>query len=191
MPTERAHPRDGQDAPRPAAAGRPDRARDGNPAALRPAVDPEQQRVFQPGAKRRIVIATNVAESSLTVPRIRFVIDPGTARISRYSPRSKTQRLPIEAVSRASADQRKGRCGRVGPGICLRLFSEQDYLARDRLHDAGNPADQPGRRDPADEGPAAGRIERFPVPRSAQARGRPRRLPHALRARRDRRATAS
>ena len=93
----------------------------------------EQQRVFQPGPKRRVVIATNVAESSLTVPRIRFVIDPGTARISRYSPRSKTQRLPIEAVSQASADQRKGRCGRVGPGICLRLFSEQDFLARDRF----------------------------------------------------------
>lgn len=92
----------------------------------------EQQRVFHPGPKRRVVIATNVAESSLTVPRIRFVIDPGTARISRYSPRSKTQRLPIEAVSQASADQRKGRCGRVGPGICLRLFSEDDYLARDR-----------------------------------------------------------
>ena len=91
----------------------------------------EQQRVFQPGSKRRIVIATNVAESSLTVPRIRFVIDPGTARISRYSPRSKTQRLPIEAVSRASADQRKGRCGRIGPGICVRLFSQEDYEARD------------------------------------------------------------
>jgi ATP-dependent RNA helicase HrpA len=91
----------------------------------------EQQRVFQPGPKRRIVIATNVAESSLTVPRIRYVIDPGTARISRYSPRSKTQRLPIEAVSRASADQRKGRCGRIGPGVCLRLFSEEDYLTRD------------------------------------------------------------
>jgi ATP-dependent helicase HrpA len=93
----------------------------------------EQQRVFLPGPKRRVVIATNVAESSLTVPRIRFVIDPGTARISRYSPRTKTQRLPIEAVSQASADQRKGRCGRVGPGICVRLFSEQDYLARDRF----------------------------------------------------------
>ena len=91
----------------------------------------EQQRVFQPGPKRRIVIATNVAESSLTVPRIRYVIDPGTARISRYSPRSKTQRLPIEPVSRASADQRKGRCGRIGPGVCVRLFSEEDYAARD------------------------------------------------------------
>ena len=94
---------------------------------------PEQQRVFHPGPKRRVVIATNVAESSLTVPRIRFVIDPGTARISRYSPRSKTQRLPIEAVAQASADQRKGRCGRVGPGICVRLFSEDDFLARDRF----------------------------------------------------------
>jgi ATP-dependent helicase HrpA len=91
----------------------------------------EQQRVFDPGSKRRIVIATNVAESSLTVPRIRYVIDPGTARISRYSARSRTQRLPIEPVSRASADQRKGRCGRIGPGICVRLFGEQDYLARD------------------------------------------------------------
>jgi len=93
----------------------------------------EQQRVFQPGPKRRVVIATNVAESSLTVPRVRFVIDPGTARISRYSPRSKTQRLPIEAVSQASADQRKGRCGRVGPGICVRLFGEEDFLGRDRF----------------------------------------------------------
>ena len=92
----------------------------------------EQQRVFHPGPRRRIVIATNVAESSLTVPRIRFVIDPGTARISRYSPRTKTQRLPIEAVSQASADQRMGRCGRVGPGVCVRLFSEEDYLGRDR-----------------------------------------------------------
>ncbi len=91
----------------------------------------EQQRVFQPGGRRRVVIATNVAESSLTVPRIRYVIDPGTARISRYSPRSKTQRLPIEPVSRASADQRKGRCGRIGPGICVRLFAEEDYAARD------------------------------------------------------------
>ncbi len=92
----------------------------------------EQQRIFQPHAHRRIVIATNVAESSLTVPGIRYVIDPGTARISRYSPRSKTQRLPIEAISQASADQRKGRCGRVGPGVCIRLYSEADYLARDR-----------------------------------------------------------
>ncbi len=92
----------------------------------------EQQRVFQPHRGRRIVIATNVAESSLTVPGIRCVIDPGTARISRYSARTKTQRLPIEPVSQASADQRMGRCGRVGPGVCIRLFSEKDYQLRDR-----------------------------------------------------------
>ncbi len=92
----------------------------------------EQQRVFQSHSQRRIVIATNVAESSLTVPGIRYVIDLGTARISRYSARSKTQRLPIEPISRASADQRKGRCGRVGPGICVRLFDEEDYDGREQ-----------------------------------------------------------
>ncbi len=90
----------------------------------------DQQRVFQPHQWRRIVLATNVAESSLTVPGIRYVVDPGTARISRYAPRSGVQRLPVEAVSRASADQRKGRCGRVGPGICVRLYSEEDYQGR-------------------------------------------------------------
>jgi len=92
----------------------------------------EQQRVFQPAGSRRIVIATNVAESSLTVPGIRYVIDTGTARISRYSPRSKLQRLPIEAISKASADQRAGRCGRVGPGVCIRLYAEEDYQRRER-----------------------------------------------------------
>lgn len=94
-----------------------------------PAAD--QNRIFASHPHRRVVLATNVAESSLTVPGIRAVIDTGTARISHYSPRSKVQRLPIEAVSRASADQRKGRCGRVGPGICIRLYSEEDFLARD------------------------------------------------------------
>lgn len=93
----------------------------------------EQQRVFQTSSMRRIVIATNVAESSLTVPGIRYVIDTGTARISRYSPKSKLQRLPIEVVSRASADQRAGRCGRIGPGICIRLYSEEDYRSRERF----------------------------------------------------------
>lgn len=92
----------------------------------------EQQRVFQTSSTRRIVIATNVAESSLTVPGIRYVVDTGTARISRYSPKSKLQRLPIEAVSQASADQRAGRCGRVGPGVCIRLYSEEDYQNRER-----------------------------------------------------------
>jgi ATP-dependent helicase HrpA len=92
----------------------------------------DQQRIFHPGGqKQRLIFATNVAESSLTVPGIRYVIDSGTARISRYSPRSKLQRLPIEPVSRASADQRAGRCGRVGPGICVRLFSSADFESRD------------------------------------------------------------
>lgn len=92
----------------------------------------EQNRVFQPHRGRRIVLATNVAESSLTVPGIRSVIDTGTARLSRYSPRSKVQRLPIEAISRASADQRAGRCGRIAPGVCIRMYSREDYEARDR-----------------------------------------------------------
>ena len=93
----------------------------------------EQQAIFSARPRRKIVVATNVAESSLTVPGIRYVVDSGTARISRYSPNSKVQRLPIEPVSRASCDQRKGRCGRVGPGICVRLYSEADYLSRDEF----------------------------------------------------------
>ena len=91
----------------------------------------EQQKIFQPTPQRRIVLATNVAESSLTVPGIKYVVDTGTARISRYSARSKVQRLPIEAISQASANQRAGRCGRVGPGLCLRLYSEDDFATRD------------------------------------------------------------
>jgi len=90
----------------------------------------EQQRVFQPHSGRRIILATNVAETALTVPGIRYVIDTGMARISRYSHRSKIQRLPIEAISQASAQQRAGRCGRVGPGICVRLYSEDDFKSR-------------------------------------------------------------
>lgn len=93
----------------------------------------EQNRVFQSHGGRRIVIATNVAESSLTVPGIRSVIDAGTARISRYSARSKVLRLPIEPISRASADQRKGRCGRIGPGICIRLYSQEDFDSREEF----------------------------------------------------------
>lgn len=91
----------------------------------------EQTRVFSTWPHRRIVLATNVAESSLTVPGIRFVIDTGTARISRYSARSRMQRLPIEPISQASARQRSGRCGRVGPGICFRLYSEEDFNQRE------------------------------------------------------------
>lgn len=90
----------------------------------------EQQQIFSPHGKRRIVLATNVAETSLTVPGIRYVIDSGHARISRYSYRTKVQRLPIESISQASANQRKGRCGRVAPGICIRLYSEEDFEAR-------------------------------------------------------------
>jgi ATP-dependent helicase HrpA len=93
----------------------------------------EQQKIFQPHQKPRIVLATNVAESSLTVPGIRYVIDSGTARISRYAPKSKVQRLPIEPIARAAADQRAGRCGRTAPGICIRLFSEEDYKSRGRF----------------------------------------------------------
>ncbi len=95
----------------------------------------EQQRVFQPHAGRRIVLATNVAETSLTVPGIGYVIDSGLARISRYSVRSKIQRLPVEPVSQASANQRAGRCGRLGPGVCIRLYSEADYLSRPAFTD--------------------------------------------------------
>ena len=95
----------------------------------------EQNRIFQSHTGRRIVLATNVAETSLTVPGIKYVIDPGTARISRYSARSKVQRLPIEPISQASANQRAGRCGRVSDGICIRLYSEQDYLGRPAFTD--------------------------------------------------------
>lgn len=93
----------------------------------------EQRKAFRPHSGRRIVIATNVAETSLTVPGIRYVIDPGTARLSRYSARTKVQGLDVEPISRASADQRRGRCGRVGPGVCYRLFSEDDYAGRDEF----------------------------------------------------------
>lgn len=95
----------------------------------------DQDRVFNPGPKRRLVLATNVAETSLTVPRIRYVVDPGTARVKRYSPRMKLDRLHIEDIAQASADQRKGRCGRVSSGICYRLFSEQDFNSRPRYTD--------------------------------------------------------
>ncbi len=93
----------------------------------------EQQRVFKSHKKRRVVVSTNVAETSVTVPGIRSVVDAGTARISRYSARTKVQRLPIEAISQASANQRAGRCGRLGPGICIRLFSEEDFINRDEF----------------------------------------------------------
>ncbi|MFJ1761536.1 ATP-dependent RNA helicase HrpA [Amycolatopsis sp. NPDC088138] len=95
----------------------------------------DQHRVFQQHTGRRVVLATNVAETSLTVPGIKYVVDPGTARISRYSHRTKVQRLPIEPVSQASANQRKGRCGRTSDGICVRLYSEEDFEARPEFTD--------------------------------------------------------
>ena len=95
----------------------------------------EQNRVFAPHRGRRIVLATNVAETSLTVPGIRYVIDPGLVRISRYSYRAKIQRLPIEQVSQASANQRKGRCGRIAEGVCIRLYDEEDFLSRPAFTD--------------------------------------------------------
>jgi len=95
----------------------------------------DQQKVFAPHTGRRVVLATNVAETSLTVPGIRYVVDPGNARISRYSRRLKVQRLPIEPISQASAAQRAGRCGRVAPGVCIRLYAEQDFDSRPRYTD--------------------------------------------------------
>jgi ATP-dependent helicase HrpA len=95
----------------------------------------DQQKVFAPHTGRRVVLATNVAETSLTVPGVRYVVDPGTARISRYSRRTKVQRLPIEPISQASAAQRAGRSGRVAPGVCIRLYSEEDFASRPRFTD--------------------------------------------------------
>ena len=90
----------------------------------------EQQRIFSPGAKRRVIVATNIAETSLTLPRIRFVIDAGLSRISRYNPRTRTKRLPVEEISQSSANQRSGRAGRIQEGICVRLYSQEEYDAR-------------------------------------------------------------
>ena len=95
----------------------------------------EQHRVFQPHRRRRVVLATNVAETSLTVPGIKYVVDPGSARISRYSQRTKVQRLPIEPISQASANQRLGRCGRTSDGVCIRLYSEEDFASRPEFTD--------------------------------------------------------
>ena len=142
----------------------------------------EQHRIFEPHRGRRIVLSTNVAETSLTVPGVRYVVDAGTARISRYSRRLKVQRLPIEPVSRASADQRAGRCGRVAPGVCIRLYSEEDYDGPARVHAARDPAHQPRRRHPPDDRHRARRRRRLPVRRAARRVVGARRLPAAGRA---------
>lgn len=93
----------------------------------------DQQRIFAPGPRRRVVVATNIAETSLTIPRIRYVIDTGSSRMSRYSPRTRTKRLPIEAISQSSANQRAGRAGRVREGVCIRLYSQEDFDKRPRF----------------------------------------------------------
>lgn len=93
----------------------------------------EQQRIFAPGAKRRVIVATNVAETSITVPRIAAVVDTGLARVSRYNPRTRTKRLPIEAISQSSANQRAGRAGRLREGLCIRLYSEEDFIKRSKF----------------------------------------------------------
>ncbi len=143
-----------------------------------PARDPRSRRGFSsPTAARRIVLATNVAETSLTVPGIHYVIDPGFARISRYSHRSKVQRLPVERVSRASANQRKGRCGRVAAGVCIRLYTRGQFRVPRRVHRAGDPAHQPGGGHPADEAAGLRGDRGFPVPRSAGCQADLRRLP--------------
>lgn len=126
----------------------------------------EQNRVFQPHSGRRIVLATNVAETSLTVPGIKYVIDPGTARISRYSYRTKVQRLPIEPVSQASANQRKGRCGRVSKDLYSSLFRRRFPVAPG-IYRPGDSAHQPGVGHPADDRPGLRRYRRLPVCRSA------------------------
>ena len=95
----------------------------------------EQERVFQPGDTRRIVLATNVAETSLTVPGIHYVIDTGWARVNRYSYRNKVEQLLVEKISQASANQRAGRCGRIANGVCIRLYTEQDYQGRAEFTD--------------------------------------------------------
>ena len=140
----------------------------------------------QPHAGRRVVLATNVAETSLTVPGIRYVVDPGTARISRYSHRLKVQRLPIEPVSQASANQRKGRCGRASDGICIRLYDEEDFARPAGVHRPGDPAHQPRLGHPADDRARARRHRRVPVRRPAGPAQRQRRRRPAAGARRAR-----
>ena len=120
------------------------------PAALRAAVRGRAAPGLRRPAGRRIVLATNVAETSLTVPGIRYVVDPGTARISRYSARIKVQRLPIEPISQASATSGPAAAAGSRPGVCIRLYSEDDFAQPAGVHRAGDPADQPGVGDPAD-----------------------------------------
>jgi ATP-dependent helicase HrpA len=115
----------------------------------------DQQRVFASSDRRKVIVATNIAETSLTIPGIRYVIDAGLARISRYNPRTRTKRLPIEPVSQSSANQRKGRAGRVQAGVCIRLYAED--LRRRPFYAAGNPTRQSRGSHSAHEGIPSGR----------------------------------
>jgi ATP-dependent helicase HrpA len=133
----------------------------------------EQQRVFQPHVGRRVVLATNVAETSLTVPGVRYVVDPGTARISRYSRRTKVQRLPIEPISQASAAQRAGRSGRTAPGVCIRLYSEEDFESRPRYTDPEILRTKSCGGTAADGRAATRRCGGLPVPGPARSAQRP------------------
>ena len=137
----------------------------------------EQDRIFKPsGSQRRIVLATNVAETSLTVPGIRYVIDTGLARVKRYSYRNKVEQLQVERISQAAARQRAGRCGRVAAGVCVRLYDEADFTARATVHRSGNPPFVAGRRHPAHEVAAPDRCRDLPVHRAAAGQGDQRRL---------------
>ena len=148
----------------------------------------EQDRVFNAGNGRRIVLATNVAETSLTVPGIRCVIDAGLARVKRYSYRNKVEQLLVEPISQAAANQRAGRCGRVADGICIRLYDEASFGARPQVHRPRDPALVAGRRDPAHDGAQARRGGGLSVPGSAAQEGHRRRLCAAGRAERGGRA---
>ena len=129
----------------------------------------EQDRVFAPAKQRRVVLATNVAETSLTVPGIRYVVDSGLARVSRYGARNHVQRLGLEKIAQAAADQRAGRCGRLGPGVCIRLYAAGRLRQPQSLYRPRNPPRQPGQRGAAHAGPATGRGGGFPVPGPAAA----------------------
>ena len=130
----------------------------------------EQDRIFDGHSGRRIVLATNVAETSLTVPGIRYVIDAGTARVKRYSFRSKVEQLLVEPISQAAANQRAGRCGRVANGICIRLYDEKDFTGRPRFTDPEILRSLAGRRHPAHEVAAPGRSWRtFPSSKRRRA----------------------
>ena len=123
----------------------------------------EQDQVFHPSGMRRVVLATNVAETSLTVPGIKYVIDSGFARVNRYSYRNKVEMLQVEKISQASANQRAGRCGRVMSGVCIRLYSEEDYVGRPPFSRSGDPALVAGIGHPAHESAEAGRSGGLPL----------------------------